>query len=134
MTEKEFKETSMYANSKLAQVLYARELAENVARANYPLYVNIASPGFVATNLGGKLNSKKIFQFLFMSPLFLFILRTPKQGCQTIVHCVLSNNLSTNGKWFRKCKEGPFFKIADDQSLIKKVYKLTRDAIGIIEK
>lgn len=83
LTESEFKKTKMYANSKLACLLYARELADQASASNYPMYVNIASPGFVKTNLGREVKYKWLLAIL-MAPTFLFILRTPKQGMHNL--------------------------------------------------
>lgn len=122
----------MYSNSKLAAVLYGRKLAEQASNLNYPLYVNFASPGLVATNLA-RHDKYRWLKFIFLAPTLLFILKTPKQGSQTILECVMANNLSSNGKYFRNCKETEFAKLVNDQSLIRKVYEMTRNAIGIRE-
>ena len=120
----------MYCDSKLAALLYARDLARQAHESTYPLYVNIASPGMVATNLA-RHDKYRWFKLAMVAPMLLFILRTPRQGSQTILECVMANNLSSNGKFYRRCKPGEFAPIAINSSLIKRVCSLTRRAIGI---
>lgn len=119
----------MYSNSKLAALLYARELADQVSKAKYPLYVNIASPGMVATNLS-RHDKYRWLKAVLYAPVLLLFLRTPRQGSQTILECVMANNLSSNGMFYRQCKPAEFTGKANDFGLIDKVYNLTRQAIG----
>ena len=130
MTLDDYKKSNMYSDSKLAALLYARGLAEQVSASNYPLYVNIASPGLVATNLA-RHDKYRWLKFIMGAPIFLLFLRTPRQGSQTILECAMANNLSSNGMFYRLCKPTKFDNVANDSNLIERVCSLTKRAIGI---
>lgn len=84
----------------------------------------------VATNLA-RHDKYRWLKFVLGAPLLLVFLRSPKQGSQTILECVMANNLPSNGKFYRQCKPREFSSKANDLELIDKVYHLTRRAIGI---
>ena len=104
----EFDPILSYKRSKLCNILFTHELAKNLKDSE--LTVNSVSPGIVLTGLGRHIFSrfrlaKKILAVVCY-PLIWFLLRTPRQGAQTILYCALEPKLKkTSGRFFRDCQE-----------------------------
>ncbi|RWS29511.1 retinol dehydrogenase 12-like protein [Leptotrombidium deliense] len=113
-----------YANSKLASVLYFRKLSKQMEKKKIAVKMFCVSPGLVFTNIGRHM--KLIWKILLLPFAFLF-LRTPKQGSQTTMYCVLE--ATENGAYYRNCEKIPFAGKANDDNLASLVYDRTLAAI-----
>ena len=91
-----------YCNSKLANIIFSKELQKRLERNNQPVHLYLSSPGIVWTNLN-RHNKIPWWQLLFIAPFALLFLKTPKQGCQTIVYCAVNDSLQS-GQFYRDCK------------------------------
>ncbi|KAI2657936.1 Retinol dehydrogenase 11 [Labeo rohita] len=84
-----------YCQSKLANVLFTRELARRLHGSN--VTVNSVHPGTVRSEL---LRHSTAMSLLFA--VFSMFLKTPKEGAQTSVYCAVAEELqSISGKHFR---------------------------------
>ncbi|KFD48989.1 hypothetical protein M513_10141, partial [Trichuris suis] len=93
-----------YGRSKLASILYARNLAREFHQANVPVNVYLARPGFVrGTNLGR--NVPAILR-MFAKPLMWFFGITPKQAVQNLLYCCTAKLLS--GAMYNNCEICPY--------------------------
>ncbi|XP_014248174.1 retinol dehydrogenase 11-like [Cimex lectularius] len=91
-----------YNNSKLAQMYYCRELSKRLDNKGVEVYG--VCPGFCYTDLF-RYSKLKWFQYLLFLPIAFFFLRRPCNGCQTILHCALSDDVQGfSGNVFRDCK------------------------------
>lgn len=95
-----FNRISVYANTKLALLLFTRELAMRVRGRG--ITVNAADPGVV--------NTKIIRLDAWFDPLtdilFRPFIRTPRQGAATAIHLALSDEArSKTGCCYASCKE-----------------------------
>ncbi len=100
-SEKSYSKIRAYAQSKLANILFARELSKRLAGTN--VTVNALHPGVVRTELGRFMNPhvKKALKF-FMSP----FQKTPFEGAQTQIMLAVDPDLETvTGKYFSDCEE-----------------------------
>ena len=100
--EKRFKGFDVYAKSKLANVMFTRELARRLEGTG--VAVNAVHPGVVATEFAGKDDAKgPIGWFFRMAAPFL---RTPAQGAETTLHVATSPDLEgRSGRYFADCAE-----------------------------
>lgn len=89
--EKNFSAIVAYSNSKLANILFTRQLANEVA--SFGITVNSLHPGFINTNFGSGLD-KPLFKFLMFiaSPLTI----TSEEGAQTSIY--LASSPEVKGK------------------------------------
>ncbi|KAG8122564.1 hypothetical protein E2320_018052, partial [Naja naja] len=88
-----------YANSKLANILHARELAKQLKGTNVTCYV--VDPGFVQTEIG---RSYPRFAFWVIRVIKLF-LRDWKTGAQTIFYCATEEGIERlSGRYFVDCQ------------------------------
>ena len=80
-------QTKAYANSKLANILFTRELAKRLGNDNN---INVYSlhPGGIKTELNRNLKLRGLFNAI-SSVLFLNV----EQGCRTTVYCAVDESL-----------------------------------------
>lgn len=115
-----------YAQSKLANVLFTRELAERVSGLG--ITVNCCHPGAVATSMGidrGTGVGKTITGLL--KPFFL----TPEEGAKTAIYLATSNEVSElTGKYFYCCKLAKTSKEAKSRKEARKLFELSEKITG----
>ncbi|RWS07509.1 retinol dehydrogenase 12-like protein [Dinothrombium tinctorium] len=126
ITLQSFDHNRSYANSKLASLLFGRQLAKEIESRKAPVKIFIASPGFVLTNLSRHI--KSVWKIIFL-PLAYCLLRTPTQGSQTILHCALE--ATENGAFYRNCQIMQFEEKANDENLAKIVYEKTLSVLKL---
>jgi retinol dehydrogenase 14 len=90
----------LYNNSKFANILFAIELAKRLKRFN--ISVNSLHPGMTKSNIWR--NYPLCLQFPLA--IFLFFLKSTREGCQTTLFVTLSPELKgVTGRYFRNCRE-----------------------------
>ncbi|KAI1284867.1 Retinol dehydrogenase 14 [Halotydeus destructor] len=130
ITEKMYDKRTAYNNSKLAANCFSKDLSRRLGEKSLPINVYSASPGLVLTNLGRHVRMQW-WKLIFFLPVAAIFVRTPYQGCQTILHCALSPKLNkSSGKLFRNCKETQPYGILTESSTMKNVYDLTMKSIA----
>ncbi|XP_066282842.1 retinol dehydrogenase 14-like [Branchiostoma lanceolatum] len=118
-----------YANSKLANNLFTHELARRLEGTG--VTVNSVSPGMVWTNLGRHVHHPLWKKVLF-APLALFLLGTPWEGAQTVLHAAVAEELDgVSGRYLRRCKESPLDQAATDDGVAKKLWEVSEKLVGI---
>lgn len=119
--EKSYDKKQAYADSKLANALFCRELARRLENSGVGVFC--VSPGMVLTSLGRHVTSP-LMAFIFW-PLARLLLKTPRQGCQTVLHCCLSEDLDEmSGLFFRDCSQMPWHNVVDGATA-KKLWELS---------
>lgn len=115
---------SAYAQSKLANILFTRELARR-EEAN-GVTVNCLHPGAVATNIWPE---AKWHEKLFSKALKLFLI-SPEQGARTGIW-LASNAIGGNvtGGYFEKCSEKTPSKAARDDQAAEKLWQISEELI-----
>lgn len=96
-----FGKVKAYCDSKLANVLFTRELARRLEGTG--VTANVLHPGVVNTNLGG--NATGVIRWVFdaVGPLFFL---TPEQGARTSLHVATSPALDgVSGRYFKASRE-----------------------------
>ena len=86
-----------YAQSKLANILFTRELAKRLNGTNIRAYS--LHPGFVDTNLG---HGDHLYNIIRRLTIVGYI--PPELGCQTILYCALDDKLANqSGHYYANC-------------------------------
>ncbi|XP_073844811.1 retinol dehydrogenase 13-like [Musca autumnalis] len=118
-SEKSYDEGKAYNQSKLANVLFTRELGRRLEGTG--VTVNALHPGVVDTELFrhmGFFNS--FFASLIFKPLSWPFLKSPKNGAQTTLYAALDEDLATvSGKYFSDCAIKDVAPQAKDDALAK---------------
>ena len=121
--KKKFSSFKAYGQSKLANILFTRYLAEMLREDG--VNVNCLHPGAVATHLFDKIAP-------FLIPVLGFFMKTPRQGAETIVFLASSPEVdgSTGGYYVSKKNKKPS-KAALDNESAKKLWELSSEYTGI---
>ena len=123
--KKGFNVIKAYSQSKLANVLFTRELARRLKERG--ITVNCCHPGAVATNIGVDRDTgfgKTITGIL--KPFF----QTPKEGARTAVFLATDESVKDiTGEYFYKCKIGKSSKRSKDMELAKKLYEFSKELV-----
>lgn len=115
-----------YSQSKLANVLFTRELASRLKEKN--ISVNCCHPGAVATSIG--VDRDTGFGRIITGMLRPFF-QTPAQGASTAIYLASDDNVKDiTGEYFYKCKIAKSSKRSKDMSLAKKLYDFSWDLIN----
>lgn len=124
---KGFNVIKAYSQSKLANVLFTRELARRVK--NRGITVNCCHPGAVATNIGIDRDTgfgKTVTRLL--KPFF----QTPEQGARTAIFLASDDSVSdVTGEYFYKCRIAKSSKRSKDMELAKKLFEFSEELTGL---
>lgn len=123
---KGFNVIKAYSQSKLANVLFTRELARRVKERG--ITVNCCHPGAVATNMGVDRETgfgKTITGIL--KPFFL----TPAEGARTAVFLATDESVkNVTGEYFYKCRIAKSSKRSKDPELANRLYELSEQLVS----
>lgn len=128
--EKSYSSWAAYAQSKLANVLHAKELAERLSNTEISVYA--VHPGAVDTELGRHLYSTWYGKIL--KPCAVPMIKKPIHGAQTILYCALDDSVANDsGKYYADCRETrphPRALRKEDQ---KRLWELSEKFVGLKE-
>ncbi|KAJ2948516.1 hypothetical protein O0L34_g7767 [Tuta absoluta] len=122
-----------YSQSKLANVLFSKELAKRLKENNID-GVNTYSlhPGVIRTELGRHLNStmfpgaSKLFQS------FVPFTKSPKMGAQTTIYCAVDEKCADEtGLYYSDCVVTKPSRRAKDEELSNKLWDLSVEMVGL---
>ena len=123
---KGFSVIKAYSQSKLANVLFTRALAERLKDKG--ITVNCCHPGAVATSIGVDRTTgfgKTITGIL--KPFFL----TPQEGARTAIHLATSSKVKgITGKYFYRCQISKTSKAAKSKMDARKLFELSENITG----
>ncbi|WP_234733704.1 SDR family oxidoreductase [Tellurirhabdus bombi] len=116
-----------YAQSKLANILFTRELAKRVAGSR--VTVNSVHPGAVTTNLGiSRETGFGKWVYSLLKPFFL----TPAEGAKTAVYLASSPEVGQfSGRYFYKMKIATPSKKAQDDGLARRLWEWSEKEVGL---
>ncbi|MCR4586496.1 MAG: SDR family oxidoreductase [Lachnospiraceae bacterium] len=123
--KKHFNVITAYSQSKLANVLFTRELARRVADRG--ITVNCCHPGAVATNIGIDRDTgfgKTVTGML--KPFF----QTPEEGARTAIFLAMDNSVkNVSGEYFYRCRIAKSSKRSKDMRLARKLFALSKELV-----
>ena len=139
-SEAEYKKGKPYNNSKLLNLLFARELHRRYANDGNVCVYSL-SPGMVRTSLGRhSIFFNKYFQILcfpivvLLYPLWWTLIKTATEGCQTVVYCAVAPELEgVSDGYYRNCAKDLWSEPASDMELAKKVWEISASMCGLSE-
>lgn len=112
-----------YKNSKLANNLFARELARRLEGTGVGVYC--LRPGMVRTNLGRHVPMPFLLRTL--GKLFGWLLvKSPYDGCQTVLYCAIATELDgVSGRFYSNCKEENWSDVSLDDEKARKLWEIS---------
>jgi len=130
--EESFQTMQVYSQSKLANILHAKELARRLEGTGVSVYA--LHPGVIATELGRHLKGGKILGWILTPVLALasFLIKTPFHGAQTTLYCTLEDSIEKDsGKYYSDCGVAKTStKHAEDMEAAKKLWDLSEKVVN----
>ena len=102
-----------YGDSKLANVLFTKELARGRAGKGVTSYA--LHPGVIASDIWREVP-------VIARPLMKLFMKSVEEGAQTSLHCATSDDV-VDGRYYDDCKEKRPSSLADDESLAKELWE-----------
>ncbi|XP_057442916.1 short-chain dehydrogenase TIC 32 B, chloroplastic-like isoform X2 [Lotus japonicus] len=120
---KSYNGTRAYAQSKLANILHAKEIARQLKERNARVTINAVHPGIVKTGI------IRAHKGLLTDSLFFIaskLLKSKSQGASTTCYVALSPKLEgISGKYFTDCNESKCSSLANDELEAQKLWNNT---------
>ncbi|NWY55104.1 RDH12 dehydrogenase, partial [Chionis minor] len=128
--EKSYNRGLAYCHSKLANVLFTRELARRLqgkSQRRAEFTANALHPGSVHSEL-----VRHSFVMTWLWKIFSFFLKTPQEGAQTSVYCAVAEELdSVTGQYFSDCQPAYVSPRGRDDETAKKLWNVSCELLGI---
>jgi WW domain-containing oxidoreductase len=109
---------SAYGQSKLANLLFSRELARRLPRPRQS--ANALHPGVIATNLA---RSTPLATRVGLSVLAPLALKSIPQGAATQCYVATNPGLLANGEWFSHCNIARSSRLGSDPELARRLWE-----------
>ncbi|XP_066488893.1 retinol dehydrogenase 12-like isoform X2 [Tiliqua scincoides] len=123
--EKSYNRLLAYCHSKLANILFTRELARRLQGTG--VTVNALHPGTVTTEL-----VRHSYIAAFLWKIFSIFLKTPYEGAQTSVYCAVAEELeSVSGKYFSDCMPAYVSSRGRNDETAQKLWQVSCEVLGI---
>ena len=123
--KKHFNVITAYSQSKLANVLFTREMARRLKKRR--ISVNCCHPGAVATNIG--IDRETGFGKTITGLLKPFF-QTPAEGARTAIYLATSDEVSSiTGGYFYRCRIAKSSKRSRSRKLAKRLYDLSEEMV-----
>ncbi|CAI5769399.1 Uncharacterized protein PODLI_1B020849 [Podarcis lilfordi] len=130
-SELNYNKSFAYSRSKLANILFTRELARRLE--NTGVTVNVLHPGIVRTNLGRHIHIPLLAKPLFNLVSWAFF-KTPLEGAQTSIYLASSPEVEgVSGKYFGNCKEEQLLPNAMDDLVARKLWDISEVMVGLLK-
>ncbi|XP_072241919.1 retinol dehydrogenase 13-like [Leuresthes tenuis] len=130
--EKDYKPWKSYAQSKLANVLFTRELAKRLQGTGVATYS--LHPGIIRTELGRHFwPNIPLWKRVVYTPLS-FLIKSPKEGAQTTIYCAVDESLQNeSGLYYSDCAPKATAPQALDDEAAKKLWDLSASMVGLTQ-
>lgn len=117
-----FNHSRVYANSKLANILFTKELHQRLSGSR--VTVNCLHPGAVNTEIFRN-------QPRFVRSIFRFFFKTPWEGAQTSIYLAVSEEVEgVSGKYFVDCEEATVSSKARNSLLATRLWERTETLVS----
>ncbi|NXD80700.1 RDH12 dehydrogenase, partial [Halcyon senegalensis] len=128
--EKSYNRGLAYCHSKLANVLFTRELARRLqgkSPRRPEFTANALHPGSVHSEL-----VRHSFVMSWLWKMFSFFLKTPREGAQTTIYCAVAEELdSVTGQYFSDCQPAYVSPRGRDDETAKKLWNVSCELLHI---
>ena len=132
--ERDYDRRVAYCRSKLANVLFTRELSRRLGDGSVGVTVNALHPGIVFTNLGRHVirGFWGVVKAILVAPIALLFLKTPWQGAQTSIYCALAEELDgVSGRYFVDCRQADVADVAKDDEVARRLWEVSEELTGV---
>ncbi|KAI0211469.1 Retinol dehydrogenase 12 [Lamellibrachia satsuma] len=130
--DKGFTPQKAYCQSKLANILFTRELSHRLKGTGVSVFA--VHPGLVHTELGRHVDSTTFpwWKRMLFKPFIAFCFKTPRQGAQTTIHCAVTEGLEKHsGKYFSDCEVKTPSPMAQDDKKAQKLWDISAQLVQL---
>ncbi|XP_023671126.1 retinol dehydrogenase 13 [Paramormyrops kingsleyae] len=119
-----------YRQSKLANVLFSRELAARLKGTGVTVYS--LHPGVVRTELARhQLTPSALWKRILIVPIYL-LMKTPWQGAQTTIYCAVEESIAdVSGLYYSDCAPKEPAPQAKDDQAARRLWDLSTSMLGL---
>ncbi|KAF2884586.1 hypothetical protein ILUMI_21589 [Ignelater luminosus] len=131
--QRSYSTTQAYFQSKLANVLFTKELARRLKEANIDGVTTYSlHPGNINTDLQRHVDDSFFRGMSWIMNMFRPFLKTPVQGAQTTIYCSVDENASKEtGLYYAECKVKQPSSKANNVEDAKKLWDLSLKMVGL---
>ncbi|MBN3282445.1 RDH13 dehydrogenase, partial [Polyodon spathula] len=129
--KKKYNTKVAYCQSKLANVLFTKELARQLQGTG--VTVNALHPGVVETELGRHTGMHQSqFSSTVLGPLFYLLVKSPNQGAQPSIFLAVAEEVDgVSGKYFDVLKEKEPAPQAQDAEAARQLWQISARLVGL---
>ncbi|XP_072396957.1 retinol dehydrogenase 13-like [Diabrotica undecimpunctata] len=122
-----------YQQSKLANILFTKELARRLAQNNLTdVNVYALHPGVIRTELSRHYDSMFPGLTWVYDNLFGMFLKTPTQGAQTQIYCAIDDKCAgETGLYYAECAVKPCTREAQNDEAARKLWDISMEFVGL---
>ncbi|XP_072249531.1 retinol dehydrogenase 13 [Leuresthes tenuis] len=129
-SRKPYSALESYRQSKLANVLFTRELAQRIKGSGVSAFC--LHPGVIRTELGRHVEGWFPLLGALLRLPALLLMKTPWQGCQTTVFCAVTPGLEErSGCYFSDCAEREAAPEGRDDEVARKLWEESARLVGL---
>ncbi|PIK56141.1 putative retinol dehydrogenase 13-like isoform X3 [Apostichopus japonicus] len=137
MLEKDYTPLKSYCQSKLANVLFSRELARRLEGTSVTTYS--VHPGGVDTELQRHMTTSWPWLGIPLAILGPFVRRfmvkSAVEGAQTTIHCAVDEKAGQEtGLYYSDCKVKKPLPKAEDEAIARKLWEVSAELVGLEKK
>ncbi|XP_031553920.1 retinol dehydrogenase 11-like [Actinia tenebrosa] len=128
--EKTYGKVEAYAQSKLANILFTKELARRLEGTGVTTYA--VHPGTVETELDRHTFFSSSILGAPFRPIRWLTCKTPIQGAQTSLYCAVSEDLEgVTGRYYADCAETPSSEASKNEEDAKTLWDVSVELVGL---
>ena len=131
--EKKYDRLDSYSNSKLANILFTKELSNRLDGTDVSVFA--LTPGHTFTEIGRHIFTDRSIFYRIIVTIWYFVFIYPmtkniNEGAQTTIYCAVEEGLaSQSGKYFSDCRIKEPSKIAMDDGIAKKLWEYSENIV-----
>ncbi|KAK5915055.1 hypothetical protein CesoFtcFv8_000687 [Champsocephalus esox] len=128
--DKDYDPYTSYRQSKLANVLFSRELASRLKDTGVTVYS--LHPGVIRTELGRHLFPTLAMWKRIVAAAVMTFVKSPWEGAQTTLHCAMDESLAnSSGLYYSDCAPKEPAPQALDDAAAKRLWDLSASMVGL---
>ena len=126
--EKRYKGFRAYGQSKLANILFTKELARQLEGTQ--VTANVLHPGFVKTQFGQRNSTSGLMRVLIYRVIWPLFAISPEQGAETSIYLANSPEVAdVTGEYFEKKKISKVSKQANDMDVARQLWAKSQELL-----
>jgi len=125
-SEKSYSSITAYSQSKLANILFTKELHRKLTQSDVTTYS--LHPGVIPTDISRHSKLLRLVNFVFLRAMC----KTTEQGAQTTIYCAVQEGIeNVSGLYFSDCAVTKSSVKSNDEGIAKKLWEVSEEMTGV---